>query len=119
MMVHGLDTDLDVNGTHDYFVGVVKNVRKALHPRFPSKEKGQRPESPKKEDVSRGFHALSIEEHSEEFLNAPDVERPQQAQGDSTDYEAEEEEDIKGSGLLVWALLLLEAQNIRSQINWI
>ncbi|RGP79058.1 hypothetical protein FLONG3_2964 [Fusarium longipes] len=118
MMDHGLDTDLDADSTYDYFVGILKGVREALHPRFPYKEKTQRPQS-SKEDLPQGFHALTVEEPSEDFANSPDIERPQQAPGDNTDYEAEEAEAMNGTDQLVWSLLLIEVKSIRDQIDWV
>lgn len=117
VQLQGLSTDLDADDAHDYFVGVLRNVREVLNPRFPSTDETQGPQSPQTEDILRGFQLLSVEEPSEEFLNAPDIELSQKAKGDNASYEAETGAPDRVAALLAWHVLLTEAQNVRRQIQ--
>ncbi|RFN42224.1 hypothetical protein FIE12Z_12855, partial [Fusarium flagelliforme] len=99
-VLHGMKVDIDADNAHDYFVGVLNKVKEALRPRFPPTQKAQTTQFPDKEDVSRGFQALSFEEPSQEFLNAPDAELPQKAQRDSTSYKAKKDQED-----LLWEIL--------------
>ncbi|KAJ4118720.1 hypothetical protein NW768_010780 [Fusarium equiseti] len=119
MAAHGVTVDLAAENSHGYFVSVLVKVNEALRPRFPPSQKTQAAQSPEKEDISRGFQALSVEEPSLEFLNAPDIELPQKAQGDSTSYKAETEAEFESSYALLLAVLFLdEAKSVRDQIQW-
>ena len=98
--LHGMEVDIDADNAHDYFVGVLNKVKEALRPRFPPAQNAQTTQTPEKEDISRGFQALSFEEPSQEFLNAPDVELPQKAQGDDTSYKAKKDQENR-----LWEIL--------------
>ncbi|KAI1057181.1 hypothetical protein LB507_002205 [Fusarium sp. FIESC RH6] len=99
-VLHGMEVDTDADNAHDHFVGVLSKVKEALRPRFPPAQKAQATPSLAKEGVARGFQALSVEEPSQEFLNAPDIELPQKAQGDSTARKAKKEQQD-----LLWEIL--------------
>ncbi|KAJ4020230.1 hypothetical protein NW752_005337 [Fusarium irregulare] len=98
--LHGMEVDIDADNAHDYFVGVLNKVKEALRPRFPPTQNAQTTQPPEKEDISRGFQALSFEEPSQEFLNAPDVKLPQKAQGDDTSYKAKKDQENR-----LWEIL--------------
>ena len=100
MALHGVKVDQDADITHDYFISVLEKVNEALRPRFPPCQKEKTTQSAEKEDISRGFQALSVEEPSQEFLNAPDAELPQKAQSDSTSYKAKKDQEDR-----LWEIL--------------
>ena len=85
MRKRGIETDQDSDDSHNYFVGVLKTVRSILKPRMPA----ETPESVSFEDLSNRFIGLKVQEPSQEFLNAPDLVRPEKEQGDDNNYEAE------------------------------
>lgn len=119
MRNRGIETDQDSDESHNYFVGVLETVRSVLRPRMPV----ETPESVPLQDLTNRFVGLGVEEPSQEFLDAPDPVRPEKAQGDDNNYEAEllksfddafmactalvnDLNDIRENVLAIWSVLL-------------
>lgn len=112
MAEHGAERDPESDKRHGYFVGVLQKVYEALKPRMPPATQ---------EDLNNRFAGLTVYEPSEEFLNAPDIERPappeKATSGDAT-YEAEPMEDLE-EVLFAYTLMITDLGKIRSYIEWI
>ncbi|KAF4456759.1 hypothetical protein F53441_1195 [Fusarium austroafricanum] len=123
MIEHGVNPDTDADQTHCHFVSVLEKVREVLGPKMPvatstSISSNVQPPNPTTEEsLTRGFGLLNVYEPSQEFLDAPNVERPQKSQDDKTIYEAEAQQSLDDA-LAMWHLLLGDADKIRTQITW-
>lgn len=116
----GNSTDVSADSKHSYFVGVLEKVREVLKPRFPPviQEASPRPPSDPVVEVGGRFADLSVDEPSEEFLNAPDIERPAPAKKDNAAYVAESLQDID-EVMFAYRLLINDLMVIRDRIEWI
>ncbi|KAF5027156.1 hypothetical protein F66182_729 [Fusarium sp. NRRL 66182] len=117
MRKHGVETDADSDHAHGYFVGVLDRVREVLRPRMAPSTNTQTPSVSETQKKYSGFDPLPVYEPSQEFLDAPDIERPQKTQNDTTIYEAEANVSFEDA-LMEWHLLLTDADKIRSHIKW-
>ncbi|KAF4958504.1 hypothetical protein FSARC_11005 [Fusarium sarcochroum] len=117
MSEHGVDVDAKSDYAHCYFVGVLEKVREVLCPQMPPETSKQARTDPKQHNPPIRYNALPVYEPSQEFLDAPDVERPRITQDDNTVYEAEVEDSLENA-LTVWNLLTFDADKIRTQIRW-
>lgn len=89
---YGIVLDKDSDTSHGYFIGILEKVRSVLQTRMvptPTSAEAQN------EHFSNRFTTLELQEPSEEFLNAPDVVRPSNAEGDNATYEMEQETEFK------------------------
>ncbi|EGO54381.1 hypothetical protein NEUTE1DRAFT_131919 [Neurospora tetrasperma FGSC 2508] len=116
---HGVGPDTKGDLKHRHFVEVLKKVREALLPRMSSKAStSTKVKAAKSDEISNRFAGLAVEEPSQAFLDAPDVERPTQPTEDKTIYEAEtlaELEDV----LFTYTIMMNDLARIRATIRWI
>ncbi|KAM5342265.1 hypothetical protein ACJ41O_013231 [Fusarium nematophilum] len=110
---HGVKPGEGANATHSYFVGILEKVRDVLRPRMP-------PDTPvaSVEDLGNRFSGLNVYEPSQEFLDAPDIVRPDNAQGDDAVYEAEALKSLEDA-IVAYTIMLNDINKIRSYITWI
>ncbi|KAI1643963.1 uncharacterized protein F4817DRAFT_348063 [Daldinia loculata] len=117
----------DVN--HGYFVGVLEKVQEILKPQTNTTSTSSTGSSPKAskdksragvtdDEFSNQFAGLKVYEPSEDFLNAPDIERPKVREGDNVTYEAEPPSSLEDLYVAV-TLLINDINKIRSRIEWI
>ena len=127
----GVSTDVeDSNKSHSYFLGVLESTREILKGLMPSEMHGDLLSHPSstassqeesgtssKAQISNVFEHLHIHEPSQEFLDAPDVERTisTDAAGEPT-YEAEKLCDIEEQYLAAHCLFQ-DVKNIRSFLH--
>ncbi|KAM0355212.1 hypothetical protein ACHAPU_001078 [Fusarium lateritium] len=116
MSKHGVKRDADADSTHTHFVGVLQKVREVIQPRVQSTVHNNTTEVSEKQTI-QGFEALRVYEPSQEFLNAPDIPRPQKTSNDKTVYEAEMTDTLEDA-LIMWHLVMGDADKIRNQIRW-
>ncbi|KAF4417398.1 Diaminopropionate ammonia-lyase [Fusarium acutatum] len=118
MVEQGIEVDENANQNHLHFVCVMETVRETLRPYMKAvdKQKSAEPAEPRK--VIEGLNLLSVHEPSHEFLEATDIERPQQMAEDSATYQAEEQDSLDDA-LVTWHFLMVEAEVIRNQIAWV
>ncbi|KAL7622050.1 hypothetical protein AAE478_007551 [Parahypoxylon ruwenzoriense] len=118
---HGVAMDKITDAKEDYFVSVLKKVLGILKPRMiPSSmdSAGSSTGQPSGADFVTRFAELEVSELLDEFLKAPDAERPNKVGGDTTTYEVE----LQSSFLDVYIALemvLIDLNEIRSCIKWI
>lgn len=115
----GASNDASANSTHSYFVGVLEKVREVLKPRFPPASQdaaSARPPSDPVGEVGGRFANLSVYEPSEEFLNAPDIERPAPVKKENVNYVAESLRDLD-EVLFAYTLLINDLMVIRNRIQ--
>ncbi|KAF5559585.1 diaminopropionate ammonia-lyase [Fusarium phyllophilum] len=118
MVEHGIEVDETANQTHLHFVRVMETVRETLRPNMKAADKQKSAEPAEPSKVIEGFNLLTVDEPSREFLDAPNIERPQQMPEDSATYEAEEQDSLDDA-LVTWHFLMVEAEIIRNQIAWV
>ncbi|KAF5536640.1 hypothetical protein FMEXI_10240 [Fusarium mexicanum] len=109
---HGAEVNDKSNATHNYFIGVLESVRSVLHPRMPT----DTPSYDSIEDLTNRFSGLNVYEPSQEFLDAPDIVRPQKAQDDENTYEAEPQNTLEDA-MIAYAVMLDDLTHIRSHIK--
>jgi hypothetical protein len=73
---------------------------------------------PAADDLRNRVSALTIDEPSEEFLNAPDVERPAKLPDDCAAYESESLISLEDA-IFALEILFDDMSRIRSHITWI
>lgn len=117
----GKSTDVSADSKHSYFVGVLEKVREILNLHVPPTS--QDTASPRAHpdpvgEVGGRFAGLSVDEPSEEFLNAPDIERPVPVKDDNATYVAEHRKDFY-EVIFAYSLLMRDLAKIRSRIWWI
>ncbi|KAK3342754.1 hypothetical protein B0H65DRAFT_558919 [Neurospora tetraspora] len=120
---HGAGPDTKADLKHRHFVEVLKKVREALLPRMSSKASSSTEvKAATSDEISNRFAGLAVEEPSQAFLNALDVERPTQPTEDKTIYEAEtlaELEDVLFTYTIMMNDLARIRATIRATIRWI
>ncbi|KAI8948207.1 hypothetical protein F4801DRAFT_469679 [Xylaria longipes] len=101
---------------HQYFIGVLKKVREVLTPFMPVPVENQNASTDEK--PSNRFAGLAVYEPSEEFLNAPILERPVKTGDDNAVYEAETETTFEHA---IFALtnVINDMNRVRTHIRWI
>ncbi|KAG4256473.1 hypothetical protein FPRO03_05421 [Fusarium proliferatum] len=118
MVKHGIEVDENTNQNHLHFIRVMETVRETLRPNMKEVGKQKSAESAEPRNFIEGFNLLSLQEPSREFLNALDIERPQQMPEESATYQAEEQDSLDDA-LVTWNFLMVEAEIIRNQIVWV
>ncbi|KAI1084861.1 hypothetical protein F5B20DRAFT_568151 [Whalleya microplaca] len=110
--------------SHDFFLGVLEKVQEVLKIRMtPSSEKpatgssGPAHSAGSPEDLVNPFKALKVYEPSDEFLNAPDIERPKKVEDDEAIYEAEPQNSME-EVLMSLTMAIFDVEKIRSYIRW-
>lgn len=106
---------------HQHFVGILQAVRQALKPRMststaPSTNLDLSKDAD--ESLATGFNALELYEPSQEYLDAPDIERPGKATGDDALYETEPLTSLEDA-VAAYFMLMNDLSRIRSTIKWI
>ncbi|KAH8881079.1 hypothetical protein GQ53DRAFT_889086 [Thozetella sp. PMI_491] len=98
---------------HVHFVDVLQNVREILNPFMPvgSVEAATKTTS----DLSNRFAGLSVYEPSQQYLDAPDVERPVNVQHDHASYEAEPQTDFEDA-IFAMTLLINDMNRIKAHV---
>lgn len=106
----------DSDDRHAFFVSVLKKVREILAPRLP-KESAVLPDKPKDiEEVINVFEHLELEEPSEEFEQAPDVQVPSAGAAARPIYKAERLDDSEES-FFAFYLLLHDLNKLRTEVT--
>ncbi|KAK8079330.1 hypothetical protein PG994_003137 [Apiospora phragmitis] len=110
---HGqIDKKKDSN--HQYFVGVLEKVRDILRPFVRSRHE----DDAAADEITNRFTDLAVYEPSEEFLNAPDVERPVKVEEDNATYEAETDSSFE-EAIFAMTALINDLNRVRAHIRWI
>lgn len=115
------NTDASSDSSHAYFVCVLEVVREVLKPCVPPAAPDPPAASSSADPVGEiggKFASLSVEDPSEAFLNAPDIERPKPAENDKATYKAEPQEELTEI-IFAYDLLLKDLSKIRKRIAWI
>lgn len=117
----GISPSASADSKHSYFVGVLEKVRETLKPRVsPASQDAASPpiSSDTVDEVGGRFAGLSVYEPSEEFLNAPDIERPTPVKDDKSTYAAEPLQDLE-EVLFAYTLMINDLIKLRARIEWI
>ncbi|KAH7304103.1 hypothetical protein B0I35DRAFT_472101 [Stachybotrys elegans] len=112
--VDTIDRVIHSDASHSYFVEVLKKVRDVLRPCMPAATQSLDPLN----DMSNWFKDLNTNEHTPEFLDLPELERPRNAQGDDNIYEVEPQKSFEDA-LVAYAIMMNDLNRIRSYIKWI
>lgn len=113
---HGLETTPNSDFKHSYFVGILEKVREVLKPRMSTETTTSSTDSI--ETMATRFSCLKVYEPSQDFLDAPDIERPAKSTEDNTIYEAELQNTFEDA-ILAFTMMLNDLNKIRSRIEWI
>lgn len=117
----GVEANEESDSRHSYFVKILEKVREALRARMSTEAEKvpyTAPTATTSKDLSNRFAALRIYEPSQEFLNAPDIKRPENAAGDKSVYEAEPHTSFEDA-LMAFTMIISDINKIRSRISWI
>ncbi|KAH7000200.1 hypothetical protein EDB80DRAFT_581942 [Ilyonectria destructans] len=113
---HGLESTPNSDFKHSYFVGILEKVREVLKPRMSTETMTSSSDSI--ETMATRFSCLKVYEPSQDFLDAPDIERPAKSTEDNTIYEAEQQNTFEDA-LVAFTMMLNDLKKIRSRIEWI
>ncbi|KAK7994862.1 hypothetical protein PG990_013635 [Apiospora arundinis] len=111
---HGEIVDTEKNINHEYFVGVLEKVRDVLRPFMHSRTEADA----SADEITNRFAGLAVYEPSEEFLNAPDVERPEKTEDDKASYEAEQDSSFE-EAIFALTALINDLNRVRAHIRWV
>ncbi|KAH6976031.1 hypothetical protein BKA56DRAFT_674544 [Ilyonectria sp. MPI-CAGE-AT-0026] len=100
---HGLETTPNSDFKHSYFVGILEKVREVLKPRMSTETTTSSADSI--ETMATRFSCLKVYEPSQDFLDAPDIERPAKSTEDNTIYEAEPQNTFEDA-ILAFTMML-------------
>ncbi|KAI1370177.1 hypothetical protein F4677DRAFT_451646 [Hypoxylon crocopeplum] len=121
----GAVTDEVSDAKHGYFVSVLEKVEEALKPRMkpgmtatPPVPSNDSSGADATDDFFNQFAALKVYEPSEDFLNAPDIERPKALESDDVAYEAEPFTSLEDL-FIALTMLINDINKIRSRVEWI
>ncbi|KAI1262316.1 hypothetical protein F5Y18DRAFT_397995 [Xylariaceae sp. FL1019] len=113
---HGKPVTELSDAKHQYFIQVLENVRDVLMPFMPVDTGASKAST--EEWLSNRFSNLAVFEPSQEFLDAPEIERPQKVQDDSATYEAEAEDSLEDA-MFALAVVIDDMNRVRASISWI
>ncbi|KAI1437888.1 hypothetical protein GGR50DRAFT_612235 [Xylaria sp. CBS 124048] len=102
---------------HQYFIGVLERVREVLMPFVAADPVTTRNESPES-DLTNRFACLAVYEPSQEFLDAPVLERPAKAENDNAVYEIEDETSFEHA-VFSLTVVINDMNRVRSRIDGI
>lgn len=121
---YGAEPSAEASEKHSFFVGVLEQVRKALRPRMPvavaERARAEATPSSSGDAWITGFQALKVYEPSKEFLDAPDIQRPEPVTSSETKvvYEAEAAARLEfDDAIFAFALMIDELNKIRREIR--
>ncbi|CAH0058246.1 unnamed protein product [Clonostachys solani] len=111
---HGADPSLESDKTHSHFVDILKKVLSILNQCRSTADSQKRPLD---ESIQNSFNLLTVEEPSQDFLDASDSELPPKVHADDgTVFEAEPQttfEDARAA----YAMLLADLNKIRREVK--
>lgn len=124
---HGLEPSEEGDNKHSFFVRVLEQVRDALRPRMSALAAERQPvlaalatPSSSRPTLVNQFEALKIYEPSSEFLDAPDIQRPQPTAlpSEKVVYEAEASArtDLEDA-IFTFALMIDDMNKIRQEVK--
>lgn len=129
MKEHGAEPSAAADEKHSFFVGILEQVREALRPRMPAAvaervraEAASTPSSSSDDIWINSFRALKVYEPSKEFLDAPDIQRPEPASLPDKNmvYEAEAAARIDlEDAIFAFAMMIDDLNKIRQEVRQI
>ncbi|KAK6950618.1 hypothetical protein Daesc_007142 [Daldinia eschscholtzii] len=121
----GASKDEISDAKHGYFLDILKKVQEILEAQTSTASTSLGTSLDKSDvkatdddDFSNQFAALKVYEPSEDFLNAPEIERPKLHEGDNGVYEAEPPTSFEDLYIAL-TMLINDLNKIRSRIEWI
>ncbi|KAL6924040.1 hypothetical protein FSST1_001314 [Fusarium sambucinum] len=105
--------DVKSDAKHSYFVSILEKVRQLLKPFAEVPGSGS---SDTVNPLTNKFDALKVYEPSQEFLNAPDVERPAQVGKDKSTYEADPSDSLNDA-LVAYYMMCRDLKEIRDFVQ--
>ncbi|KAF5009428.1 hypothetical protein FDECE_4360 [Fusarium decemcellulare] len=110
---HDAKPDAESDAKHSYFVGILEKVREVLKPFKPPTASGS---SDAVDTLTNQFDALEVYEPSQDFLDAPDIARPQPAGQDAAIYEADPSPTLE-EALVAFNMMCKDLGDIREFIS--
>ncbi|KAI1466234.1 uncharacterized protein F4812DRAFT_466031 [Daldinia caldariorum] len=126
----GASADERSDAKHGYFLSVLRKVHEILIPKTSTTASSlailtdklyadaEAEAETTGDDFSNRFAGLKLYEPSEDFLNAPDIERPKVHEGDSGTYESEPPSSLEDLYIAL-TMLMNDLNKIRSRTEWI
>ncbi|RSL44738.1 hypothetical protein CEP54_014559 [Fusarium duplospermum] len=110
---HGAELDVKSDARHSYFVGILEKVGEVLKPFKPPTASSS---SDAIDTLTNQFDALEVYEPSQDFLDAPDIPRPQAAGQDAAIYEADPSPTLEDA-LVAFGMMCKDLSEIRQFIS--
>ncbi|KAI1808824.1 hypothetical protein F4811DRAFT_548401 [Daldinia bambusicola] len=128
----GASADEISDAKHGYFLSVLRKVHEILAPKTSiadsplatltdnpyAEAEAEAEAEATDDDFSNRFASLKVYEPSDDFLNAPDIERPKVHEGDSGTYESEPPSSLEDLYIAL-TMLMNDLNKIRSRVEWI
>ncbi|EEU43804.1 uncharacterized protein NECHADRAFT_30210, partial [Fusarium vanettenii 77-13-4] len=112
---HGAKPDIESDAKHSYFVGILEKVREVLKPFKPPTASSS---SDEVSTLTNQFDALEVYEPSQDFLDAPDIARPQAAGQEAIIYEADPSPTLE-EAIIAFSMMCKDLAEIRDFISGI
>ncbi|KAF4466998.1 hypothetical protein FALBO_6147 [Fusarium albosuccineum] len=110
---HDAKPDAESDAKHSYFVGILEKVHEVLKPFKPATASSS---SDAVDTLTNQFDALEVYEPSQDFLDAPDIPKPQVAGQDAAIYEADPTPTLE-EALVAFAMMCKDLADIREFIS--
>ncbi|KAI8724338.1 hypothetical protein NCS52_00002700 [Fusarium sp. LHS14.1] len=110
---HGAKTDIESDDRHSYFVGILEKVREVLKPFRPPTASSS---TNAMDTLTNQFDALEVYEPSQDFLDAPDIPRPQIASQDAAIYEVDPSPTLE-EALIAFSMMCKDLAEIRESLS--
>ncbi|KAJ3533488.1 hypothetical protein NM208_g7962 [Fusarium decemcellulare] len=110
---HQAKPDVESDAKHSYFVGILEKVREVLKPFKPPTASSS---SDAVDTLANQFDALEVYEPSQDFLDAPDIPRPQVTGKDAAIYEADPSPTLE-EALVAFSMMCKDLADIREFIS--
>jgi len=110
---HNEKPDVKSDARHSYFVGILEKVRELLKP-FPDSAVSTSTDTVDR--LTNQFDALEVYESSEDFLNVPDIQRPEPTKKEKAIYEVDPSHSLD-EALTAFCMMCKDLTEVRKYIS--
>ncbi|KAF5605846.1 hypothetical protein FPANT_1095 [Fusarium pseudoanthophilum] len=113
LLRHNEKPDVKSDARHSYFVGILEKVREILKPFADSAASTS---TDTIDRLANTFDALEVYEPSEEFLNAPDIQRPEPTKKEEAIYEVDPSQSFD-EAVIAFCMMCKDLAEVRKYIS--
>ncbi|KAI1071962.1 hypothetical protein LB507_005058 [Fusarium sp. FIESC RH6] len=110
---HNEKPDVKSDARHSYFVGILEKVREILKP---FSDSATATSTDTVDQLANQFDALKVYEPSEDFINAPDIQRPETTENEQVIFEVDPSESFD-EALIAFCMMCEDLAVVRKYIS--